>query len=119
MHRVKLVGLDLDASVRQFTLDRDRLEAALRKLRRQRLFVDAGHWSAMSWVSHVLTHGFHRASYRRQAPLLNGERTRSRYEPGAAPCVFLPAAIRGYAFRGSAAPRHVRLRRRLWRGERA
>src|SRR5260221_14745455 len=56
MHRVKLVGLDLDASVRQLTLDRDRLEAALRKLRRQRLFVEAGLWSAMPWPTDSTAH---------------------------------------------------------------
>jgi hypothetical protein len=44
---VELVGLDLDASVRVFTLHRDRLEASLGKLRRQRLFLHARHWSAM------------------------------------------------------------------------
>ena len=46
-HGVELVGLDLDASVRVFTLHRDRLEASLGKLRRQRLFLHARHWSAM------------------------------------------------------------------------
>jgi hypothetical protein len=43
-------------------------------------------------------------------PVLNGERTRSRYEPGAAPSVFLRVAIRGYSFHGSTGPRRVRLR---------
>src|SRR5262249_59557130 len=60
--------------------------------------------------SHVLAPEIHHASYRRQAPVLNGERTRSRYEPGAAPSVFLRVAIRGYSFHGSTAPRRVRLR---------
>src|SRR5262245_27566684 len=41
-------------------------------------------------------------------PIFN--RTRSRYEPGAAPSVFLRVAIRGYSFHGSTAPRRVRLR---------
>src|SRR5262249_42038150 len=44
-----------------------------------------------------------------------GDRTRSRYEPGAAPSVFLPVAIRGYSFHGSTAPRRVRLRPPIWR----
>src|SRR5262249_56823005 len=47
MHGVKLVGLDLDAAARELAFDRDRLEAALGKLRLQRLLVDARHWSAM------------------------------------------------------------------------
>src|SRR5215467_15798541 len=47
MHGVELVGVDLDAAARQLTFDRDRLEAALGKLRLQRLLVDARHWSAM------------------------------------------------------------------------
>jgi hypothetical protein len=38
MHGVELVSVDLDAAARQFTLDRDRLEAALGKLLLQRLF---------------------------------------------------------------------------------
>src|SRR6266481_70132 len=95
MHGVELVGLDLDASARQFTFDRDGLKAALSKLRLQRLF---------------LAPEIYRASYRRQAPVLNGERTRSQYEPGAAPSVFLRVAIREYRFHGSMAPRRVRLR---------
>src|SRR5258708_36916849 len=49
MHGVELVGLDLDASAWQFTFDRDGLKAALGKLRLQRLFLDARHWSATSW----------------------------------------------------------------------
>src|SRR5262249_58623571 len=44
---VELVGVDLDAAARQLAFDRDRLEAALGKLRLQRLLVDARHWSAM------------------------------------------------------------------------
>src|SRR5919204_5240751 len=47
MHGVELVSVDLDAAARQFAFDRDRLEAALGKLRLQRLLVDARHWSAM------------------------------------------------------------------------
>src|SRR5260370_11981859 len=112
MHGVELVGLDLDAPARQFTFDRDGLKAALSKVRLQRLFRDARHWSATSLAPEI-----HRASYRRPAPVLNGDRTRSRYEPGAAPSVFLRVAIRGYSFRGSTAPRRVRLRppiSRLW-----
>src|SRR4029077_1277721 len=111
MHGVELVGLDLDAPARQFTFDRDGLKAAFGKLHLQRLFLDARH------CSHVLASEMRRASYRRQAPVLNGERTRSRYEPGAAPSVFLRVAIRGYSFHGSTAPRRVRLRppiSRLW-----
>src|SRR6516162_6492537 len=104
MHGVELVSLDLDAPARQFTFDRDGLKAALGKLRLQRLFLDARHWSVTSWPR------FHRASYRRPAPVLNGERTRSRYEPGATPSVFLRVAIREYRFHGSMAPRRVRLR---------
>src|SRR5215467_11839143 len=104
MHGVELVGLDLDAPALQFTFDRDGLKAALSKLRLQRLFLDARHWSATSWPPKST------ASYRRPAPVLNGDRTRSRYEPGAAPSVFLRVAIRGYRFRGSTAPRRVRLR---------
>src|ERR1700756_2548501 len=104
MHGVELVGLDLDASAWQFTFDRDGLKAAFGKLRLQRLFLDARHWSATSWPPKST------ASYGRPAPVLNGERTRSRYEPGAAPSVFLRVAIRGYSFHGSTAPRRVRLR---------
>src|SRR5262249_3696826 len=104
MHGVELVGLDLDAPGRQFTFDRDGLKAALSKLRLQRLFLDARHWIATSWPP------IYRASYKHQAPVLNGQRTRSRYEPGAAPSVFLRVAIRGYSFHGSTAPRRVRLR---------
>jgi hypothetical protein len=33
VHGVELVGVDLDAAVRQLALDRDRLETALGKLR--------------------------------------------------------------------------------------
>src|SRR6516225_7781185 len=91
MHGVELVGLGLDAPARQFTFDRDGLKAALSKLRLQRLFLDARHWSATSWPPNL------RASYRRQAPVLNGERTRSRYEPDASPSVFLPVATREYS----------------------
>src|SRR5262249_53675054 len=104
MHRVELVGLDLDAPARQFTFDRDGLKAARSKVRLQRLFLDARHWSATSWPRNP------RASYRRPLPVLNGDRTHSRYEPGAAPSVFLRVAIRGYSFHGSTAPRRVRLR---------
>src|SRR5215831_14338078 len=105
MHGVELVGLDLDAPDRQFTFDRDGLKAALSKVRLQRRFLDARHW-----FSHVLAPEIHRASYRRPAPVLNGDRTRSRYESGAAPSVFLRVAIRGYSFHGSTAPQRVRLR---------
>src|SRR5436305_618270 len=105
MHGVELVGLDLDASAWQFTFDRDGLKAALGKFRLQRLFFDARHWSATSCTPEI-----YRASYTHQSPVLNGERTRSRYEPGAAPSVFLRVAIRGYRFHGSTAPRRVRPR---------
>src|SRR5262249_12691531 len=99
MHGVELIGFDLDPAARQLAFDRDRLKAALGKLRLYRLLVDARHWSANVALE------FRRASYGRRPPALKGE-PRSRYERGAAPCVFLPAATRGYASRGSAAPRH-------------
>src|SRR5260370_29908021 len=111
MHGVELVGLDLDAPARQFTFDRDGLKAAFGKLRLQRLFLDARHWSATSWPPKST------ASYRRPAPVLNGEQTRSQYGPGAAPSVFLRVAIRGYRVRRATATRRVRLRppiSRLW-----
>src|SRR5215472_6648382 len=56
MHGVELVGLDLDAPARQFTFDRDGLKAALSKLRLQHLFLDARHWSAMSWPPKSTAH---------------------------------------------------------------
>src|SRR5262245_48530973 len=56
MHWVELVGLDLDAPARQFTFDRDGLKAALGKLRLQRLFLDARHWSATSWPPKSTAH---------------------------------------------------------------
>src|SRR5256886_15573404 len=102
MHGIELVGVDLDASARQFTSNRDGLEAALSELLLQRLFLDARHGSVAP--------EFHCASYRRQAPVLNGERRRSRCEPGVAPYGFLRVAIRGYGFRGLAGRRRVRLR---------
>src|SRR5258708_35322805 len=56
MHGVELVGLDLDAPARQFTFDRDGLKAAFGKLRLQRLFFDARHWSATSWPPKSTAH---------------------------------------------------------------
>src|SRR5215467_11320218 len=97
MHGVELVGFELDASSRQFTLDRDRLEAVFGKLRLQRLFLDARHWSAIFRPPNSP-----RASYRPQACVLNGANPGSRCELGAAPSAVLRAAIRGYGFRGSA-----------------
>src|SRR5262245_34995410 len=55
MHGIELVGLDLDASARQFTFDRDGLKAALSKLRLPCLFVDARH-SATSWPPKSIAH---------------------------------------------------------------
>src|SRR6266446_9051462 len=56
MHGVELAGLDLDASAWQFTFDRDGLKAAFGKLRLQRLFLDARHWSATSWPPKSTAH---------------------------------------------------------------
>src|SRR6201982_3713113 len=56
MHGVELVGLDLDASARQFTFDRDGLKAAFGKLRLQNLFLDARHWSATSSLPKSTAH---------------------------------------------------------------
>src|SRR5262249_26025021 len=95
MHGVELVGLDLHASRRSFTLDGDRLEAVLGKLRLQRLFPDARHWPAIFWPPNSP-----RASYRPQGCVLNSGNPGSRCEPGAAPSAVLRAAIRGYGFRG-------------------
>src|SRR5215510_11233105 len=105
MHGVGLVGFDLDASSREFTLDRDRLEAVFSQLRLQRLFLDARHWPAIFWPPNSP-----RASYRPQEGVLNGASPRSRCAPGAAPSAVLRAAIRGYGFHGSAERRGVRLR---------
>jgi hypothetical protein len=66
MHRMEPVGLDLDASAREFAFERDRLEAVLGKLRLQRLFLDAWHWSAI-----FPPLNFPRASYRHQERVLN------------------------------------------------
>src|SRR5262249_52358701 len=95
MHGVELVGFDLDASSRQFTLERDRLDTVLGKLRLERLFLDARHWQAIFWRPNSP-----RASYRPQGCVLNGGNPRSRCESGAAPSAVLRAAIRAYGFRG-------------------
>src|SRR5262249_61516949 len=100
MHGVELVGLDLDASAGQFTLDRHRLEAALRKLGLQRLLVDARHW--------FLARNSARASYRRRSHALNRTHVRSRCAPGAAPSALLRWVVLRGAFPGSPPPRTVR-----------
>src|SRR5262245_60413492 len=95
MHGMELVGVDLDASPGQFTLDRHRLEAALGKLRLQRLLVNARHGPGVSAAN------FQGASYRRCALALNSTHVRSRCARGATPSALLRGVIRGCAFRGS------------------
>src|SRR5215472_9701308 len=67
MHGVELVGLDLDASARQFTFDRHGLKAAPSKVRLQRLFLDARHWSATSWPPKSTAH--HTGAQRLYSPV--------------------------------------------------
>src|SRR5262245_60985990 len=102
MHGVKLVGLDLDApsgNARLIEIDsKPRLASS----------VFSACWLMRGIGQPCVAPNFRRASCRRRTPALNGEPTRSRYERGEAPCVFLPAEARGYASRGSAAPRHGR-----------